>query len=177
MTNTFKISYSWKQQNDPWLHEEEFIDVSPLFLSLQRFLSLYEGTFQVQVDDLSILFDLDPDLSTIFNEIPVVLEHLATETQSQIELDFFEQGTDLCWKLERDGDKISVRFIKGSEAGVPYRNLPDETFWLDAHVFITEWSNFIQSLLIVLTELQPNLIKEESYQEYICLLKNLNIIT
>ncbi len=168
----------WKQQDDPWLsEEEEFTDVSTIFLSLQHFLSLHEGTFQVQIDNLSIPFDLDPDLSTIFEEIPEVLEHLTTETELPTELDFFEQGTDLCWKLKRDGDKISVRFIKGSEAGMPYRNLPDETIWLDAQVFITEWSNFIQAVLIALAELEPNLIEEESYQEYKSRLKSLNIIT
>ena len=109
MTNTFKINYLWTQQNDPWLsEEEEFTDVSPLFLSLQQFLSLHEGTFQVQIDNLSIPFDLDPDLSTIFEEIPEVLEHLITESNLPTELDFFEQGTALCWKLERDGDKAGL---------------------------------------------------------------------
>lgn len=171
----FKITYRWERRSDPWLsEEEEFTDVTPLFLGLQHFLSLYNGRFEVQIDNLTIPLDFDPDLSTIFNELPDVLEHLTSEKESPIELDFFEEGTALCWILERSDEVISVRLIKGSDAGTPYKDLPDKTFWVEANLFLSEWIYFIKVVLVALTELQPNLIEEESYQEYTTRLTNLN---
>src|SRR5919109_1278575 len=96
MSNSFKITYSWEKRSEPYgFDEENYIDWSMLFSCLRRFLALYDGTFLVRINEFDLHFDLEPDLSTIFEELPGVLETLTANTDSPVELHLFEQGTDL----------------------------------------------------------------------------------
>lgn len=167
MNVSFKITYCWEKRSDPsHFEEEDYVDVTALFLCLRRFLALYEGKFMVRVNDLDLLFDMDPDLSTIFEELPETLETLTSDTRSPVGLYFFEQGTDLTFWLERLADTINIRFAPGPYAGSQFINLPRSVFPISANVFLSEWVRFAQAALDALVELQPGLTEDESYKEY-----------
>lgn len=167
MSNSFKITYSWEKQNTPSRFEEEdYADVTALVLCLERFLAIYTGQFVVHINDLDLHFDLRPDLSTIFEELPDVLEALTSDTDAPVELYFFEQGTDLTFLLERHANKVSIRFIKGPSVGRRFVDLPEETYSVPANEFLDEWIKFAQAVLDELLALQPDLVSDESYQEY-----------
>jgi hypothetical protein len=167
MSNSFKITYKWEKQSEPYpFDEEDYIDWTMLFICLERFLALYEGTFVVRINELDLLFDLDPDFSIIFEELPDVLEALMANTDSPVELYFAEQGTDLKFRLERQADTISIRMEKGLSAGSRFANLPESVFSVPANVFLKEWVRFTKAVLDALVELQPDLAGEDSCQKY-----------
>ena len=140
--------------------------MTPLVLCLERFLAIYQGQFVVHINGLDLHFDLRPDLSTVFEELPDVLEALTSDTDSPVELHFFEQGTDLAFWLERHANTISIRFTKGSSVGRRFVDLPEATFFVPANVFLDEWIRVAQAVLDALLALQPDLASDESYQEY-----------
>jgi len=177
MNDSFKITYSWEKQSTPSRFEaEDYVDVTPLVLCLERFLAIYEGQFVVHINDLDLHFDLRPDLSTVFEELPEVLEALTSDTDSPVELHFFEQGTDLSFWLERHANTISIRFGKGPSVGKRFADLPEATFSVPANVFLDEWIRFVQAVLDALLALQPDLANDESYQEYRNRLLNLRSV-
>ncbi len=165
--SAFKITYSWQQRSKPLpFAEEDYVDASVLFLALERFLAIHQGEFIVQVDNLRLHFDLDPDLSTVFEEIPAVLEDLTADTESPVELYFYEQGTDLALLIGRQKDAITLRFRKGPYTGKRFADLPETLFSAPAEVFMEEWIRFVRAILDAMTVLQPNLAQDESYREY-----------
>ena len=167
MSVSFKIEYSWEKQSTPSRFVEgDFVDVNALVLCLERFLAIYAGQFVVSINDLDLQFDLRPDLSTVFEELPDVTGVLTSDTDAPVELYFFEQGTDLALLLERHANTISIRFTKGPSVGRRFVDLPETTFSVPAKVFLTEWSGFAQAALDALLDLQPDLASDESYQEY-----------
>jgi len=167
MDVSFKITYFWEKRSDPFhFEEQDYVDVTMLFLCLQRFLALFKGEFVARVGDLDLHFDLDPDLSTIFEELPETLESLASVTDSPVELRFFEQGTDVTFWLERLADTINVRFTTGPSVGGRFINLPKSAFQVPANAFLNEWVRFAQATLDALVDLQPDLADDESYKEY-----------
>ena len=167
MSESFKITYSWEKQSTPSRFEEgDFVDVNALVLSLERFLAIYAGQFVVSIDDLDLQFELRPDLSTVFEELPDVLEALTSDTDAPVELYFFEQGTDLAFLLERHANTISIRFTKGPSVGRRFDDLPEATFSVPSKVFLAEWSRLAQAVLDALRDLQPDLASDQSYQEY-----------
>ena len=167
MSVSFNITYSWKKQSTPSRFEaEDYADVTALVLCLERFLAIYMGQFVARLNDLDMHFDLRPDLSTIFEELPDVLEALTSDTTAPVELYFFEQGTDLTFWLERHANAISIRLAKGQSVGKRFADLPEATFSVPANVFLDEWIRFAQAVLDALLALQPDLANDESYQEY-----------
>ena len=137
-----------------------------LILCLERFLAIYAGQFVVSINDLGLHFDFRPDLSTVFEELPDVLEALTSDTDAPVELHFYEQGTDLAFWLERHANIISIRFTKGLSVGRRFVDLPEVTYSVPANVFLDEWIRFAQAVLDALLALQPDLASDESYQEY-----------
>jgi hypothetical protein len=167
MSNAFKITYKWEKRSDPYsFYEEDFVDYTVLFTCLRRFLALYDGTFVVRISELDLHFDLEPDFSIIFEELPDALEALLLNTDSPVELYFAEQGTDLKFLLERQADTISIRFVKGLTVGWEFESLPESVFSVSANVFLSEWVRFAQAVLDALVALQPDLTNDQSYQEY-----------
>jgi hypothetical protein len=167
MSKSFKITYNWEKQSEPYpFDEEDYVDANVLFICLERFLALYEGTFLVRINEFDLHFDLDPDFSIIFEELPGVLQTLMSNTDSPVELYFAEQGTDLNFCLERQADTISIRFVKGLSVGEEYEDLPESVFSIPANVFLNEWVRFANAVLDALVALQPDLTGDQSYQEY-----------
>lgn len=169
MNNIFKIQYfKPKAPQDEALDflEEEYVDASLMFLSLEHFVAMYQGTFIVKIADFDLRFDLDPDLSTIFEEVPDVLMSLVMEEASPVELYFYEQGTDLNLLLERKGSEITIRFVKGLMVGKRFKNLPETPLSVPASMFLDEWSHFLHVILEGLIELNASLQNDESYIEY-----------
>jgi len=152
------------------------VDVNALVLCLERFLAIYTGQFAVHINDLDLHFDLRPDLSTIFEELPDVLKALTSDTEAPVELYFYEQGTDLTFWLERQANTISIRFTKGPSVGKQFADLPEATFSVPANEFLDEWIRFAQAVLDVLLALQTDLASDESYQEYRNRLLNLQSV-
>ena len=167
MSNSFKITCKWEKRSEPYrFDEEDYIDWTMLFMSLRRFLALYDGPFLIRINEFDLDFDLEPDLSTIFEELPDVLEALSTNTDSPVELHFFEQGTDLIFWLERQADTISIRFVKGPSVGRRFADLPESLHSIPANIFLNEWVRFANAVLDALVELQPDLTGDQSYLEY-----------
>jgi hypothetical protein len=167
MSNLFKITYKWEKRSEPYrFDEEDYVDITVVDLCLERFLSLYEGTFVVHINDFDLLFDLHSDFSIIFEELPEVLEALTANTDSPVELYFAEQGTELIFQLARQADTISIRFVKGPGVGRRFADLPESIDLIAANVFLSEWVRFTQAVLDALVALQPDLTSDQSYQEY-----------
>lgn len=96
MLTNFRISFTFNRLNEPLIpNAEDFVKSESLLESLHHFLSYYRGEFELLIADRRLHFDFDPDLSTIFEELPYVLEQLTTDTTEPVYLDFFEQGTDI----------------------------------------------------------------------------------
>lgn len=168
MSVLFKITYSWEKRSVPQrFDEDDYVDLAAVVLSLEHFVAIYQGQFVVHIHDNDLLFDLRPDLTTIFEELPNVLEALTTKTKVPVKLHFYEQGTDLTFLLERQEDTIFIRFVKGPSVGKQFVNLPETTFSVHADLFLHEWVYFVRAVLKALITLQPELETEESYQQYL----------
>jgi hypothetical protein len=168
MITPFKITYSWEERANPEdFSPDDYVDWSAIFQCLRHFLTLYKGEFVVQIGDRSLYFDFSPDLSTIFEALPEVLERLTVDTPSPVVLDFFEQGTDLAFLLERQGEIISLRFEKGRSVGAQFKKLPDTPFQLSATSFLSEWVRFARAVLDALVNLHPDIVKDDSYRQCI----------
>jgi hypothetical protein len=165
MSQTFEISYWWETLSEP-SYFLEIVDATKISIALDYFLSLYEGQFMIRVEGHEACFDLRPDLSTIFEEIPLVLERLTTNTESPVEFDFFEQGTDVGMLMERREDKITICFETAPGSGQRFKFLPDDRIPVPANEFLEQWLQFIRSVLDALVKLQPELVNDESYQKY-----------
>jgi hypothetical protein len=170
--STFTITYSWYSRSQPRsFATEDYVDASRVFLALRRFLATVQGEFVVQVGNCTLRFALDPDLSTVFEEMPLVLEQLRMDTPAPIELAFYEQGTDLTWWVERHGATISLRFAKGAYSGKRFHDLPSSPFAIPAEVFVEEWRRFLLSVLDALVVLDTTLERDDTYRAYrTCLL-------
>lgn len=165
MSQTFKISYYWEKLSEP-NYFLEIVDANKIFVSLSYFLSRYKGQFIISVQEHDACFDLRPDLSTIFEDIPLVLEKLTKDTHSPVEFDFFEQGTDVGMLMERQGDIIKVRFETTEASAMKFQFLPDTNILVSAWEFLGQWLQFIRAVLDAIVELQPELVLDESYKQY-----------
>lgn len=172
MNNIFKIQYLYqKRSKAQYFEEEDYVDASPIFLCLEHFLAIYEGKFILQLGEFDLSFDLDPDLSTIFLELPDVLMSLTMEQEAPTELYFYEEGTDLNLLLERKADTITIRAIPGLMVGKQFKNLPESALSVPAEMFLEEWRDFLTVILEGLIEFNPALEKDRSYQEYYSLIR------
>ena len=167
MNAAFAITYSWQLRPQPLgFDAEDYEDVSPLFLALKHFLSQQQGQFALRLDSHDIIFDLDPDLSTVFEEFPAILSALGKNTQEAVELYFYEQGTDLRFLLERNSSEIRMKIERGSEASPIYDSIPQTQYTVSAHTFLAQWLRFLRDILDALAKMQPRLIYEAGYISY-----------
>ncbi|BAZ16003.1 hypothetical protein NIES4071_78760 [Calothrix sp. NIES-4071] len=166
MSQTFNISYWWEKLSEPD-YFLEIVDATKIFASLNYFMKRYKGQFIISVQEHDACFDLRPDLSTIFEDIPLVLEKLTKDTHSPVEFDFFEQGTDVGMLMERQGDLVKVRFEITEASAMKFQFLPNTNILVSVWEFLGQWLQFIKAILDAMVELQPELMKDESYKEYI----------
>ncbi len=167
-TVPFAITAWWKplRPASPFDPSHGLAGASPLFVALRHFLALYEGEFVVRVGDLHLRFDLRPDLSTVFEDLPGVLTALAADTAAAEELYFFEQGTDVAFLLERKGEVVTIRFRRGLTAGWEFDDLPEGPLAVAAGQFIGEWVLLARRVLQALVALEPGLDGDDSYRRY-----------
>lgn len=167
MLVNYCISFSFSRLREPLtFNPEDYAEWGPLFQSLRHFLSYYQGEFELQIADRCLHFEFDPDLSTIFEDLPSVLDRLTTDTTEPVYLDFFEQGTDLMLLLERRGVAVTIRFYIGDDAGRQFRDLPEFGFEVRATEFLVEWCRFAKAILAALGELQPEVTSTSEFQDY-----------
>lgn len=174
MSDSFSLNYFWRERAEPREYDfEEFPDTSVLYRCLRLFSSRFEGELVVRVNDLAPSFNLDLDLSTTFEYLPDVLLGVTEETPSPVWLDFFEQGTDLAFRLERRGNTIEFTFSKGDYVSVRFKDLPEDTYQIDAGTFLSEWVGFARAILAALVPLRPELSEDEEYLSYLRKLERL----
>ena len=100
-----------KEPTKSWpFEEDDVVDATKLQFALLKFARSQNRYWSVLINELELLFQYNPDLTTIFDEIPDVLEELLRNGQTPAELYFFEQGTDLSLWFSRDEDTIWVTF-------------------------------------------------------------------
>jgi len=150
-----------------YFDENSVVDISKLELTLWKYANKQNRYWSILINGFELLFEYSPDLTTIFDELPQVLEELLQDNQEPVELFFFEQGTDLSLWLARDGDTIWVSFEKHLFCGEPYRRLPEgEPQPVLASDFYSAWFEFLDELLETLVQQEPSLAHDESYLYY-----------
>lgn len=116
--------------------------------------------------DVIVRCDLDPDLSTVFEDLLGILTSLCQDIPHEVELAFYEQGTDLTLWLQRHGADLYIRFAVGDQAGTAFQKLPAIPTCVPATMFLDAWQNFLRDVLTMLTTLEPALAQEPGYQAY-----------
>jgi len=166
MNSVFKISHTWEKRPKPLpFTREDYVDANPVFLGLEHFLAVNIGQFSVQIGDVDLTLDLRPDLSTVFEHVPAVLQGLL-EKDSREELYFYEQGSDLKLLLHNDGSSVHVRFEVGTSASPKFHELSHKEEAVPLAAFIAEWIRFARLVLQAITALEPALPHEADYERY-----------
>jgi hypothetical protein len=161
----FKLTWHWREREVPSEFSPEIFEQwSATFGCMRRFIALYEGTFKVQVGEIVVSLDLDPDLSTIFEYLPGALKDLASGAYAEI--CFFEQGTDLALELRRAGYETAIHFRVGDYAASQFRSLPQTEFRVSTVEFLSKWIAFARAVLAMLITIEPSLAEDESYRNY-----------
>lgn len=166
MLQNFKIEYAWWKRPGGSAYLAEMVEATGLFVALRNFIAIYEGQFQVHIGNLILELDFQPDLSTIFEELPDALESLISKPQKPTEIYFFEQGTDLNLIITPDGPIVTIDFIKGHSVGPAFTSLPNTSGPLLIDQFLREWILFIRAILEALVLYEPSISSDESYQSY-----------
>lgn len=167
MVLPFEIKYSWKVREKPYRFSvDEYVDVTPLVLCLEEFLSLFEGTFTIRVGEVEAVFDLKPDLSTIFEELPRMIEAITTNPNTSTDIDFYEQGTEIILRLLKKKENVLIEFIAGDTTSVKLSHLNGKSFLITTRDFLYAWRTFVLAVLDQLIKLCPGLIHDESYRNY-----------
>lgn len=158
----FHISFVYKRRAEPSaFNPGQYDDWSVLFRAFRQFLASYQGSFTLHIGELALRFDFEPDLSTIFEEIPDMLTQLSSEASEPAYLDFFAQGSELMLILERRNETITIQFypdgrIAGAPAGLVVRTAE----------FLSEWCRFASAVLVAVAELQPDVTITGEFQDY-----------
>jgi len=141
--------------------------LSALEFALWKFTDEHNRGWSIFVNGLELQFEYSPDLTTIFIELPNVLEALLQNTKEAVILDFFEEGTALTLCLKREDNKIKVEFQKIPPLTAPrFAHLPSEPQPVFAIDFYMAWLDFLDEFLESLVKQNPQLAGEQSYLEY-----------
>jgi hypothetical protein len=162
----FDLTFHWSARTEPHPFDtEDYSDASPTFIALEKFLSEHDGSFTIQIGSLELRFDLDPDLSTVFESIPSVLNAVskAAIDGTTSELHFFEQGSGIEIELEKHGEALWLSIQKGSTVGQRFRNLPDGTYPVSRRLFAEKWARFIDAVLRQIAASSPAVLDDPSY--------------
>ena len=163
---TFQIQR--KEAATRWPFEEYGTDdITKLELALWKFAEEQNRHWSIFINEEELPFEYEPDLTTIFNEIPEVLELLLQENKEPAILDFFEQGTSIVLSMKRKNDTIWVEFQKTSPlTGKRFDHLPEEPQPVLVRDFFEAWFQFLDDILKTLTRQEHNLETELSYMYY-----------
>ncbi|APR87175.1 hypothetical protein A7982_12524 [Minicystis rosea] len=164
MSESFEISYAWKQRAEPW-KPFQYAGGARVINALMRFEALYEGNFTVRVAQFEAVFDLCEDLSLIFEDLPNRLTSLLVDTEEPVTIELQEQEIDAAFWLERRADLVLVELRVGT-APPGLQGFPQRVFPVAAGQFLGEWARFLFAILDVLVEIEPDLAGEESYLAY-----------
>ena len=164
-----KIFYiQCKEPAKSWRFDgSNIVDITQLELALWKFAKEHNRYWSIFVNGFELPFEYEPDLTTIFDELPQVLEDLLREDEEPAVLDFFEQGTNLILSLRRDGENILVEFQKLPPlTGKRFEHLPETPQAILASDFYSAWFEFLDELLETLVQQEPSLAHDESYLYY-----------
>lgn len=166
MSVRFQITWTIEPAAAMYPVEEEIVDASELFIHFRRFLAHHRGEFTLRFGVVELKFNFTPDLSTVFEELPWLLESLENDTGEPIDLHFFEQGTDLALSLERHGESVTVRIRKGPAASKRFPRTPEEPVSVRARDFLGEWCRFLQQILDELARFEAQVQATACYRSY-----------
>lgn len=151
----------------------DYEDASEMFLALSAFLGEYEGNFEVRIDTSRLHFDIEPDLSSVFEDLPLELVNLRELDGAEAEIYFFEQGTDIRISMQRQGEAVRLQVEKGRYVSVANRPFPDNAFFVELNGFLACWTQFLQSVLDLLKKGRRYVLSAESYKEYQAVLRRI----
>lgn len=161
----FNISYKWVRRASPGV-SLGFLEASPAFKAFRRFVVSHDGEFCVRVGEHEATLTLDPDLSTVFRELPTALEGLLPGAHEPVDLDFFEEGTSMGMHMSRDGDDVVIHFETAPGTGPHLRALPARPLRVRARAFLTAWTDFVLAVLAAIAREEPGIEVEESFVRY-----------
>lgn len=174
MSKLFDISYRRQPRAVPRpFDEDDFADASRMFLALRRLLAREDGRFEIRVGSVILPFDFDPDLSTVFEDLPDVLITLKEEEGTPVELYFFEQGTDLTFTMARRKNEVELAVHPGSSTGTRYAKVSNEPVTVSLTQFLHAWARFLDDVLAALRQVDPGIERDEGYREYAARIKAL----
>lgn len=174
MSKLFEISHRQRPRAVPRpFDENDFADATRIFLALQRLLAREDGRFEIRIGSVVLPFDFDPDLSTVFEDLPDVLTTLKQKEGSSVELYFFEQGTDLTFTMERRKNEVELAVHPGSSTGTRYAKVANEPVAVSLTQFLHAWARFLDDVLAALRQVDPGIERDESYREYAARIKAL----
>lgn len=144
----FRIDFDWHARDEPLRFDpDDFGDWPRLFVELRRFLALYEGFFTVDIGQHRLTLDFDPDLSTVFLELPGMLRSIAADEFANARIDFFEQRTSAALELRRLGAMLEMRVTKGPDVSPDLIELPDGPLLVRTSEFLRAWVRFLHAVL------------------------------
>jgi hypothetical protein len=171
----FSIEYWWEKQDTPDQlgdHSEWPVVMQALF----AFLTDNKGGFRIKAGAWAATFELMPDLSSIFADLPHVLGTLQQQDGVSVELDMFAQGTDVGIAMRRQGDEILMRFETAPGSGEPYQLLDDEELAVSAPVFLLQWQRFVLAILDAMSKTDPSACEDESFIAYRDTIRGLTMV-
>ena len=165
MISEFRITYSWRKRAEPCdFSTEYYLDAPPLQMGLGYFARVYEGVFTLHLDDLSLEFDFDPDLTILFFFIPGVLEKLLARDEEPQDIYFCQHGTEVRLLLQAAGEAVALRLKKGNSQ---FSHIPDDApISVSLVAFVSEWVGFARAVLEAVRTLQPGFEGDQLNQEY-----------
>ncbi|MBK8209065.1 MAG: hypothetical protein IPK78_03065 [Rhodospirillales bacterium] len=138
-----------------------------MFVEIKKLCAHYEGQFTIKIGEYALEFDLDPDITTIIDDIFSTLEHIQTAEKCAAEIYFFEQGSDTNIVINKDvPDTLSLRVRKGEYVSKVNSMFPETTFEVKLSAFIQEWAQLITIILDLAIKDTPNLARESFFADY-----------
>jgi hypothetical protein len=159
------VEFWWEPRSSPLDYDEASLrQWSAVFRALRWFISNYDGEIIVSIGDVQLPFELRPDLSTVFEPLPDVLEAVGRGEPS--ELWFFEQGTALKLRLTPRAELVEIAFESGLTAPPEFRRLDATVIAVRRSEFISRWRVLADAVLAELVKLRPALTADPGYRAY-----------
>ena len=157
-----------KEAATSWPFEEYGIDgITKLELALWKFAEEHNRHWSIFINGVELPFEYEPDLTTIFNEVPDVLELLLKQNEEPAILDFFEQGTSIALSMKRKNDTIWIECQKTPPlTGKRFNHIPEEPQPVLVCDFYEAWFQFLDEILKTLTRQEHNLEIDLNYIYY-----------
>jgi len=166
MLQTFDIQCKGPARNWPFDGQYGVSGLSKLQFALWKFAANQNHDWSLFINGIELPFEYNPDLTTIFDDIPDVLEYLLQDGKEAVELFFFEQGTNLSIWFRRDSETIIIELKDVETSGKRFRHLPTEPQTISAFDFYSAWFLFLDKILKTLIQQNPQLAYARSYLDY-----------